>query len=359
MKKAAALLLATVSVLLILPFYARAEDNTERIAAETGADRLESSALSGDELSGKKTVNVFEKALSITFSAISENSGTIAAGAGVLLAAIIFCGIMAALGDGSEALGKAGGYISLLLLSAAAYSLIYEVFVFVNAGMQSLSLAITSLQPVMASLYAAGGNAAAGAASSSGFLLFLTVLEIICSKLLLPLLSVCFALALCGAIPGGIDISSVANAVKTTATAIMSFVFTILGFTLYIQTSVAATGDSYVSRSVRFASGAFVPVIGGILGDAYRTLAASAAVVKGTVGTAGVVMIFAAILPPAAVTLCARVVFSLSSAAAKALGREPEARFLSTVGGMTGILFALTLGAGAAALIAMAVFVSI
>ena len=343
---------------LLCGFTANAAADEKSIADAAGVNDIENDNFKKDELYGEKSVNIYEKTIEIVKNTFADSGKSLLAKALVMLAALIFCGLMSALNFGSEALDRASGYITLLIISAAAYSLLYDVFVFASASMQSLMLALTSLQPVTASLYVMGGNAAAGAASSSAMLLFLTVLDIIATKLILPLLGVCFALALAGAIPGSVDISAISNAVKSTATAVLSFIFTILGFTLYIQTSVAANADSYVTRSVRFASGVFVPVIGSILGDAYRTVEASVAAVRGSVGIAGVAAILAITLPPVIVTALCRLILSLSAAAARSFGCDNEGKLLSNLCGLTGILFALTLGAGAVGIIAMAVFIT-
>lgn len=353
------LIFALLSTAVIADEPERDADLTASIADIAGVDGLEGGHITADELSGSKSVNIFEKLLEIISESLTKNGGSLMSRFGLLLASVVFCGLMSALKFGLEGLDRASGYITLLVVSAAAYSLMYDLFIFVTASMESLTLAMTSLLPVTSSLYAMGGNPGAAAASASGLMIFLTVLQAICTKILLPLLRVTFALSLAGAMPGSVDLSPVTSLVRTTATTVLSFLFTLLGFALYLQTAVSAAGDSYLTRSVRFASGVFVPVIGSMLGDAFRTVAASVGVVKGVVGGVGVTLILSAIIPPIVVVLIYRIMLTVCAVTAKALGCENEGKLLTSLTGLTGILTALTAGSGAVCLIAMAAFVRI
>lgn len=338
--------------------YAYSDSATESIADSAGALDISSDVLDEDELSGNKSINIFEKVIIIISDSFKENGKTVLRSFGAVLGVLILCCVMGAMKfGGSEALDNACGYISVLALSGVTYSVLYNLFIFVIASMESLTLAMSSLMPVMASLYVFGGTSAAGAASASGMTLFLTVLAAICTKVILPLLQIAFALCLVGAIPGSINLNSVSNLVRNTATTLMAFIFTLLGFTLYLQTNIASASDTFFTRSVRFASGVFVPVIGGMLGDASRTVMASVSVIKGTVGAAGVVIILSAVLPPLLAVILNKLMLLGCSIAAKALGCDKESALLYDLGGILGVLLALVAGAGAVCVIAMAVFI--
>lgn len=346
----------TAALLFALPLCARAgQTPAESVAEQAGVDGLENEFVSGEELRGAKSVNVFEKLWQIIKLSLS-GAGGFAAGFARTLAALVFCGVMSALGGNGSA-EKAWSWFSLLLLSAAAYSSVYSLCVYVTAHMESLGLAVSSFLPVSASLYALGGNPGAAAASGSALLLFSTVLQTLCTRVILPLVRICFALGLASAFPGGADVSPFAGAVKSAASAVLGFIFAMLGFALYANTSVAAAADGLAYRGIRFASGAFIPVIGGSLGEASRAAIAAVSAVKGAAGAASTVAVLAAVIPPVVAAFLHRCAFSLCAAAANALGCTAEGRFLNALSGLTGMLVALSAGAGTVCLIAIGVFV--
>ncbi len=337
---------------------AYSDERTESIAEEAGVDGLENDFVTSDELSGDKNINVFEKTMMIISDAFSKNGISVMKSFGAVVGIILLTCVMNSMKfGGSEALDNVCAYVSVLVLSGVSYRILYNLFVYITASMESLSLAVSSLLPVTASLYVFGGSPAVSAASSSGLLMLLTVISTLCSKVLLPLLRISFALCLTGAIPGSINMSSVTNLVKNTSTTVMAFLFSLLGFALYLQTAVASASDTFVTRSVKFATGVFVPVIGNMLGDASRTVMASVSVLKGTVGVVGVVIILSAVLPPLIVVVLNKLMLLLCGITAKMLGCDRESALLYDLCGVLNVLLALVAGAGSVSIIALAVFI--
>jgi stage III sporulation protein AE len=333
-------------------------ETEESIADSVGTDKLESVYLTESERNGDETVNIFEKVILITVDSIKANGKGSISSFGAVIAVIILCSVLNSMKfGGSETVDAAMSYISVLALSGLTYSILYNLFIFVIAAMESLTLVMSSFIPITAALYSLGGNPASGAASSSALSLFLNILSILCTKVILPLLRTSFALALTGAMPSGINLSAVSNFVKSLTTTLLAFIFTLLGFVLYFQTAVASASDTFFTRSVKFASGVFVPVIGGMLGDAAKTVLSSVSVVKGTVGSAGVVIILAVVIPPIIAVTLNKIMLLFCSVLSKTLGCERESALLYDLGSILNVLLALVCGSGAVCLIAIAVFV--
>lgn len=351
--------LTVASMLFRVEARAYSTETEQSIAEEVGATEISGEYLSEEEANGDRTVNVFEKTLLIISDGLKNNGASVLKSFGAVMAMVVLCCVMGAMRFGeSPALDSACGYISVLAIAGVSYSILYKLFVYITASLEALTAVMASLLPTMAALYVAGGASATGAASSSGITLFLSVLSIICTKVLLPLLQVAFMLCLSGAMPGSVNLSSVCALVKNTATTLMAFLFTLLGFVLCFQTSVASATDNFATRSVKFATGVFVPVIGGILGDASRTVIASVSVIKGTVGGAGTVLVLSAVLPPIITVILYKLMLLCCAIAAKALGCEAESRLLYDLGSVLSILLALVIGAGVVCLIGLAIFIN-
>ena len=182
-------------------------ESAESIANLAGADELKNDYLTDDELSGDKNINVFEKAFSIIVSAFSKKGTSALKSFGAILAVILLSAVMSAMKFGTnETLDLACGYISVLALSGVTYSVLYNLFVFVIASMETLTVAMSSMMPIMATLHIFGGTGATGVAGNAGLTLFFTILSVICTKVLLPLLQISFALCLVGAIPSSVNL---------------------------------------------------------------------------------------------------------------------------------------------------------
>lgn len=359
MKRLLIILLTLISAAYIFPIHALAysDEETQSIAENAGADDITNPYLSSDELSGDKNINIFEKVIEIITDSLSNSGPDVLKAFGGILGILILCCAMSAMKFGGEALDSAISYISVLALSGVTYSVLYKLFITVIASMEALTIAMSSLMPVMASLFVSGGAIASGAASNAALTLFLTVLNTICTKIILPLLQISFALSITSAMPSCVNLSGICNLIKNTATVILSFIFSLLSFVLYFQTAVATAGDNLVTRSVKFASGVFVPVIGGMLGEATRTVVASVSLIKGTVGAAGIVIIFSIIIPPLITVIISKLLILVCSVIGKTIGCDRESALLYDLGGILNILLALVAGAGVVCIIAFAVFV--
>ena len=358
MKRTFYLILALLVFAFPITASAYSDEQTEELAISSGADELKNEFLDKEELNGNKTINVFEKTITIIQKTLQDNGKSIVKSFGALMAVVLLSCVMGVIKFGeSKELDHVCSFISVVAISGVAYSVLYNLFVFIKAALETLALSMSTLMPVMASLYVFGGMPAQGAASASSLALFLTVLSTINARVLLPILQISFAFCIVGATPGSVNLSAVNNLVKTTATTLMAFVFTLLGFALFIQTTVASAGDTFVTKSVRFATGVFVPIIGNMLGDASRTVMASVSVIKGTVGAVGVVLIRSAGLPPRLIVALHKFLLLLCSITAKTLGCEKESALLYDLGGVMNVLLALVCGSGAVCIIAMAVFI--
>lgn len=345
-------------LMLLFPINCLAYDeNTQSIAHEAGVDSIKSPYLDNEEINGEKNINIFQKVIDIIGDTLKGSRKNLVKSFGNVLAVVILCCIMHAMKFDDGNMETAVSYISVLSISGICYTIIYDVFIFVIASMETLKTILLSLLPIMASLNAFGGTVTASAFLANGMNLFLSVVAVMCSDVILPLMQIAFGLSITGVIPGGVNLTSATNFVKTTANTLMAFMFTILGFVMYFQTSVAKASDNFFMRSLRFASGNFVPVIGSLLGESYGLAVSSVSVIKGTTGIAGVVLILSAVLPALVMVVIYKLMLLICGIIAKALGCDKESGLIYDLNGILGILIALVIGSGVVALIAMAIFI--
>ncbi|MBR4037370.1 MAG: hypothetical protein IKJ02_02300, partial [Tidjanibacter sp.] len=102
------------------------------------------------------------------------------------------------------------------------------------------------------------------------------------------------------------------------------------------QTSITSRADSLSMRALRFAASKSVPVVGSLASDAVSAVAESLALVKGTVGWGGVIIIAVLTLPVVLNVLLTRMGVVVSAVAADVLGLEREKRILEEIAGLFG-----------------------
>jgi len=172
----------------------------------------------------------------------------------------------------------------------------------------------------------------------------------------LTLLGIAFALAIISALPSSVNLRSVSSLIKNTVSVLLAFLFSMFGFIMVFQTAVAAAADNAAIRSLKFASGVFIPVIGNMLGENIKSVITAVGTVKATVGAIGAVTVFSIILPPIIYTVLYKLSILLCAILAKALGLDKESDFLYEINSLFNILVAIMCGIGMLFIISVAVF---
>ena len=275
---------------------------------------------------GKK--DLLSSSLTVIQNTLTGVFGDVSGTLFLLLATVLLAALLHAVRglSASKVLESAVELLLVLALSGILYTALKTLFEMTRQAFLNLSVFLTSFLPVTASLYTMTGNTATAAAGTSMMLLFNTAVVALAERFLFPLLQVCFALSLVSAVPNGVSLQSIITLVKNTVTTLLAFAFTMFSAVLYFQTAITASADNLAYRSIRFASGVFIPVIGSVIGDASRTVNASIATVKSTVGYVGVAALAILLLPPIITAILYKFVVLLAAMAARILGCDRESR---------------------------------
>lgn len=201
---------------------------------------------------------------------------------------------------------------------------------------------MTALLPVMEFIYLSGGNGATAAVTNSAILIWLDLIDLLVSGLLIPACAVLAALAAADAflgdgLPGFGPVSAL---IRQTVGFVLGLGATLLAASLGTQTVIASAGDTVSAKTVKYMAGNMIPVVGSTVGDALRALAASAKLLRATVGGAGIAVLAAAVLPVTVSLLLSRLAIGASAAVGELLGCRAEVRFLREAEGIFGLLLA-------------------
>lgn len=328
-----------------------------RCYAQTDADEIITDA--GGNTDGYETQSLISHAFSLIFGAFSETGKSVLGHCAAILALCVTAGLINTFKHSFPVLGDAGEYISILLLSGTVFSAVNSITKFVAQATLRFSEYLLTLLPVMTSMYVYGGSTGAAVSNATSINLFCTVITVICNTVLAPLVNICLLLALTSALPGCSSVQPISGGVKNLAATLTAFVFSVLGFAVSLQTVVSAAGDSYATRTIRFASGVFIPVIGNMVGEASRTVISAVAKAKSVIGLGGIAAVMTIVIPPVITVMLYKIGILLCAAAARILGCEKEAAFLYDINGIFGLLFAVMLGSAMVGLLAITVFVCV
>ncbi len=233
---------------------------------------------------------------------------------------------------------------SLCASMAFALAVIYEqwnVMEMVRNFIDRLLVLVNSMLPLMGVLYAVGGNTNTAGASITSLGFFLAICENLLAKTLIPISCICLAFALCSVFSKKFLSAELSALFKRTYIFGMGFLVSVMSLVMGIQNHLASRADSLGARAAKHAISSFIPVVGGAVGESYRTVAASIEYIRGSTGGIAIAVILILLLPTLISLILGKSVLEISATVSRMLGCEREGAFLSETGNIYGYLLAV------------------
>ena len=196
----------------------------------------------------------------------------------------------------------------------------------VNDALEVLSAAANFMIvfiPSFAGISAALGYIYTASARNTAVIAASQLFSQICVNLLAPLCSAILGFSVAGAVHPELKIEKAGELIKKFTVWGLSLIMTIFMGVLSVQTAVASSSDGTALRTAKFIVSQGVPIVGGTISDAVGTVGGGLEILKSSVGTYGIIAVFAIILPIAASLVCYLMMFSAAEAAAEMFDLKP------------------------------------
>lgn len=258
--------------------------------------------------------------------------------------------------------GGTEGILSMcytLCATLAVWEIQKEIFDIVSNLLDILNSTMLAIVPVMETVYITSGNIGTAAVSSTGINLMITLAEGMFSKVLAPGTYICFFLGVFAAVTKNGGAAFMAKTVKGFICGALMASMTLMSFVLALQSSAAVASDSFAQRTIRYAIGSYLPIVGGSVSESFSVIASGMGVIKQMSGIGGIAVLLIAFIPPFALLLINRLSFGAASAAAEMLGADREKELLKECGGICTLMIAVCAAAVAMYIIAIGIFCSL
>lgn len=257
-------------------------------------------------------VQIFNNIISAVTSEIKSFSVTAAA----ILVMTLLSSTMGTLNSalGNHTSGNAAFFTFFTVISGLALSCFSKALGYGTEVISYMTDFMGKLTPVIIiTLFACCKTASAAAFEPVLSSAVLIVSEII-SRCLVPLISFSAVLSVAGNVGDKNSISGFVRIVKSSTKWIMALVITVFTGVNAIYGFASPALDAVGAKTLKFAVGSLVPVVGSFLSDTLDTVAASGAVVKNAVGASGIVMICIICVTPIIKLAIMQLMFKLISA---------------------------------------------
>ncbi len=355
-------LLVIAALILLLPLRAGAEGVSDMYGAlpdgvkDSLPDRLENDISENGEsaVASLGAEYIASLAASALKAAFAYSVKPLAAVIGVLLLSALLNSAGAA-----AAGGEAVALSSAVSVTVTLFGAITPLFKLTSDTLSGIGLIMKGILPVMTGIYAMSGNITAASVNSTWLMLLLTFLETLTESLLMPLLCNCtgfIAVTTLSRFTGAPDMSGVSGELKKALTFLLAAAGTVFTTVMAHQTALAKSADSVALRSLKFASGNMIPVIGGALGEAADGYLAGVSLIRSASGTLAAAAVISYVLPALLKIAVLRAGLSAVAAGAEIMGRGKEAAVVREAGEVLGIAVALICTASVLSVIAVGVF---
>lgn len=355
-------LLVIAALILLLPLRAGAEGVSDMYGAlpdgvrDSLPDRLENDISENGEsaVASLGAEYIASLAASALKAAFAYSVKPLAAVIGVLLLSALLNSAGAA-----AAGGEAVALSSAVSVTVTLFGAITPLFKLTSDTLSGIGLIMKGILPVMTGIYAMSGNITAASVNSTWLMLLLTFLETLTESLLMPLLCTCtgfIAVTTLSRFTGAPDMSGVSGELKKALTFLLAAAGTVFTTVMAHQTALAKSADSVALRSLKFASGNMIPVIGGALGEAADGYLAGVSLIRSASGTLAAAAVISYVLPALLKIAVLRAGLSAVAAGAEIMGRGKEAVVVREAGEVLGIAVALICTASVLSVIAVGVF---
>lgn len=300
---------------------------------------------------------LLKKLASYIFMEVVANSSLL----GKLVILAIICAVLqnltAAFEKGST--GQLTYMVTYLVMVALA---IGSFTLAVNSGREVVDRMVTFMQvilPVLLTLLVAVGGFTAAAIYQPVVFISIALIATIIKNIVLPLLLFSAVLVLVSNLSSKFKVSNLAGLIRNVAMGILGAVSTIFLGVLSIQGVAGAVGDSVVLRTAKFATDAFVPVVGGMFSDALEAIVSSSLLIKNAVGIAGVVVVLSIMIMPLLKILCIALIYKLAGAMIQPVEEGQVAGCLNDLGNSLLSVFAVVATAGLLFFFTLAIVVAV
>jgi stage III sporulation protein AE len=228
-------------------------------------------------------------------------------------------------------------------ISKVAYAIVYMVLVIIalnsfhiaisytNEAIGTMTSFVLALIPLLLALIAASGGLVSAAFFHPVILFLMNMSGLFMQYIILPLLFLATLLSIVSTMSEQYKVTQLAQLLRNWSIGLMGLFLTVFLGVISVQGASAAVTDGVTIRTAKFITGNFIPVIGRVFTDATDTVISASALLKNTVGIAGVAILLIIVAFPAIKILMISFIYKFAAAILQPIGGGPVIKCLDII----------------------------
>ncbi|XJZ26182.1 stage III sporulation protein AE [Bacillota bacterium Lsc_1132] len=217
-------------------------------------------------------------------------------------------------------------------VSKVAYSIVFMVLVilalnsfhvaidYANETIGTMISFVLALIPLLLAIIAASGGVVSAAFFHPVILFLMNTSGVLMQYIILPLLFLAALLSIVSTLSENYKVTQLAQLLRNWSIGLMGLFLTVFLGVISVQGASTAVADGVTIRTAKFVTGNFIPVIGRMFTDATDTVVSASALLKNTIGIAGVAILLIIVAFPAIKILMIAFIYKFAAAILQPLG---------------------------------------
>ena len=264
-------------------------------------------------LNGEQSFDIPEIMKELKNRIVGQTAGSLKT-LSVIFAAALLCALSENISDSFKASENARLFIFLAVIAIYGTKILLECVTDTKTALDSMLLLTNSVYPIMLTYIAAGGGACTSAALHPVLLVCGSSIILAVKSLLIPAFSAGLALKTADLFSSDMHAGRISDLIGGFVKWAMGIMMTIFVGAVTITGVTAKTFDSITIRTAKYAIGSFIPMVGGVISDSFDLILNGSAVIKSSVGIAGLIGILYIAVTPCIKLAATALAFNICSA---------------------------------------------
>lgn len=278
------------------------------------------------------------------FKEVVANSALLTRLIVLAVACAVLSNLQSAFDKGNVAnLGHGVAYLVLITMALSSFT------VAINTGKEAIENMVGflyAMMPVLLTLLAAMGGVTSAALIHPAMLMILGFATTMIKVVIFPMIYFTAVLNIISHISPQFKVNRLAGLFKDVSLGLLGIVLTIFVGFLGMQGLAGSVADGLTIKAAKFASGAFIPIVGRTIADALDTVIGTSLILKNGVGFLGVIIIFLMCAIPAVKIMAMVLTYRIAAAVIQPFGDNNLAEALQKLGNSLTLVFATVAGVG-------------
>lgn len=260
----------------------------------------------------------------------------------VLGAAILLTALAESLAEQGNLKGVVS-VVGVLCSAGAAAAAMNDVLGETLGALSATANFMLVLIPAVAGIAAVLGHITSASAVNSAAVAATQLFSQLAVNFLAPLCGSVLGLSIAGAVHPQLKTDKLGELIKKFVVWGLTLIMTVFMSILSAQTLVASASDNTAIKAAKFMVSQGVPFVGGTISDVVNTFGGSLSVLKGSVGTYGIIAAAVILFPSIARIFCYKIALSCAGALAEMLGLKELGTLMKSCCAVTTIILSVSI----------------